>query len=110
MKLPFDQNLSHRLVTTLADIYPGSEHVRNVGLKDVPDTEAWNYAKNNGFAIASKDSDFYQRSLLHGCPPKMIWIRLGNFSTIAVATVLREHVTDIAEFDTDSEATFLILS
>lgn len=34
MRLLFDQNLSHRLVPALAREFPGSEHVRNVGLAD----------------------------------------------------------------------------
>jgi predicted nuclease of predicted toxin-antitoxin system len=32
MRLLFDQNLSHRLVGVLASEYPGSIHVRDVGL------------------------------------------------------------------------------
>ncbi len=32
MKLLFDANLSPRLPTTLADIFPGSVHVRDLGL------------------------------------------------------------------------------
>ena len=32
MKLLLDQNLSHRLVAALADVFPGSVHVRDVGL------------------------------------------------------------------------------
>jgi len=62
MKLLFDQNLSPRLARSLADIYPESVHVREIGLRDASDDEIWEYAKNNGFAIVSKDSDFQQRS------------------------------------------------
>ncbi len=32
MKLLFDENLSFRLVVALADVYPDSRHVREVGL------------------------------------------------------------------------------
>jgi predicted nuclease of predicted toxin-antitoxin system len=32
MKVLFDQNLSHRLVGQLASEFPGSSHVRDVGL------------------------------------------------------------------------------
>jgi predicted nuclease of predicted toxin-antitoxin system len=110
MKLLFDQNLSHRLVTLLADVYPGSQHVRNVGLKASPDTLVWAYAKDYGFAIASKDSDFHQRSLLLGCPPKVIWIRLGNCPTERAAAVLRDHKEDVYAFETDPTATFMILT
>lgn len=39
MKLLFDQTLSHRLVQTLADVYPQCQHVRNVGLREAHDTQ-----------------------------------------------------------------------
>lgn len=63
MKLLFDQNLSPDLPQKLADIFPDSIHVRNVGMREATDMEIWNYAKQNDFAIVSKDSDFQQRSL-----------------------------------------------
>src|SRR5438034_7822266 len=70
MRLLFDQNLSPGLPRLLADVYPGSVHVREVALRDSGDSEIWDYAKLNGFIIVSKDSDFQQRSLLYGFPPK----------------------------------------
>jgi predicted nuclease of predicted toxin-antitoxin system len=56
MKLLFDQNISHRLVRRLADIYPDSIHVREVGLRDAGDAEIWEYARLKGFTIVSKHS------------------------------------------------------
>jgi predicted nuclease of predicted toxin-antitoxin system len=73
MKLLFDQNLSPRLPRLLADIYAESVHVRAVGLRDSSDFDIWQYAKAEGYTIVSKDSDFQQRSLLHGGPPKFIY-------------------------------------
>ena len=58
MKLLFDQNLSPRLPRLLKDLYPDSAHIRDIGMRDSTDTEIWEYAKANGFAIVSKDSDF----------------------------------------------------
>lgn len=78
MKLLFDQNLSPRLPRLLADLFPDSVHVRDVGLRDAPDADIWRFAKENGFVIVSKDSDFQQRSLLYGFPPKFVWVRVGN--------------------------------
>ena len=75
MKLLFDQNLSLQLPRLLADIYAESVHVKEVGLRDAGDLEIWQYAKVQGCAIVSKDSDFQQRSLLHGAPPKFNWLR-----------------------------------
>jgi len=39
VKLLFDENLSHRLVAVLGDVYPGSVHVRQVGLEQASDLE-----------------------------------------------------------------------
>ena len=64
MKLLFDQNLSPRLPYLLADIYPDSVHIREVGLRDADDLTIWEYAGRQGYTIVSKDSDFQQRSFL----------------------------------------------
>jgi predicted nuclease of predicted toxin-antitoxin system len=69
MKLLFDQNLSSRLSALLSDLYAGSIHVRDIGLTSATDTAIWLHAKQHGFVIVSKDSDFQQRSLLTGHPP-----------------------------------------
>ncbi len=110
MKLLFDQNLSYRLVGALADVYPTSQHVGDAGLKEASDTIIWDYAKRNNFTIVSKDSDFHQRSLVRGYPPKVIWVRLGNCSTHAIERVLRDNLEAVKEFEADAAATFLVLS
>lgn len=66
MKLLFDENLSHKLARLLADIFPDSVHVREVGLKAADDPVVWEYAKDNGLIIVSKDSDMHQRSFVLG--------------------------------------------
>jgi predicted nuclease of predicted toxin-antitoxin system len=110
MKLLFDQNLSHRLVGQLAAEFPGSAHVRDLGLATAADPDVWAYAAANGFVIVSKDTDFQQRVLLYGHPPKVIWVRLGNCTTAAVAGLLRSRLTDIQAFEADPDASFLALS
>ena len=60
MKLLFDENLSHKLVRLLADTFPDSVHVRDVGLKTADDPVGWEYAKSNNLMIVSKDSDLHQ--------------------------------------------------
>ena len=81
MKLLFDQNLSHKLLLLLVSLYPGSIHVRNVGLKTAYDAAIWNYAQQHGLTIVTKDIDFFHRSMILGHPPKVVWIRTGNCST-----------------------------
>ena len=109
MKLLFDQNLSYRLAVRLADVYPGSMHVRELGMASADDKEVWEQAMAGGFAVVSKDSDFYQRSLVLGHPPKLVWIRRGNCSTSEAEEILRRHAEDLLRFDRDQVAAALIL-
>lgn len=110
MKLLFDQNLSHKLVRRLADLFPDSVHVREVGLKEAGDPVVWAYARDHGLMVVSKDSDFHQRSFLYGYPPKVVWLRLGNCSTADVERVLRTNYEVIKDFHQDETAAFLSLS
>jgi predicted nuclease of predicted toxin-antitoxin system len=109
MKLLFDQYLSPRLPRLLADIYAESIHVREVNLRDADDSEIWEYAKANGYAIVSKDSDFQQRSLLRGAPPKFIWLRVGNCSVKRTEELLRTYSAAIHTFDLDDSKSHLML-
>lgn len=109
MKLLFDQNLSYKLVKCLSDVYPESEHVRQVGLGEADDTTVWEYAKNNNLVIVSKDEDFHQRSFLSGPPPKVVWLRLGNCTTQDIEDALRQKRVAISAFVAEKEAAFLII-
>jgi|SRR5205085_2149891 len=110
MKLLFDENLSHKLVHLLADLFPDSVHVRDVGLKAADDPVVWDYAKQHDLMIVSKDSDMHQRSFVFGSPPKIIWVRLGNCSTPDVEKLLRSNIAAIKTFYEDDYASFLSLS
>jgi predicted nuclease of predicted toxin-antitoxin system len=57
MRLLFDQNLSHRLVTLLASEYPGSVHVRDVGLNAADDQVIWQFAAQQGDGRIRVDPD-----------------------------------------------------
>ncbi len=45
MKLLFDHNLLYKPVERLADLFPGSEHLRNVNLHEADDRTIWDYAR-----------------------------------------------------------------
>ncbi len=107
MKLLFDQNLSFKLCQTVADLFPGSGHVRALGLSEVGDQAIWDYAKANGFAIVSQDVDFAEMATMLGTPPKVIWLRAGNQSTAALSMLLRRHAEIIMTFASDDIAACL---
>jgi predicted nuclease of predicted toxin-antitoxin system len=103
VKLLFDQNLSPRLVATLADLFPESAHVQSLGLDCSPDTSLWEFARDNDFVIVSKDVDFCDRSALLGYPPKVVWIRLGNCTTDDIDAALRSYHEQIEAFGEEKE-------
>ena len=109
MRLLFDHNLSPRLVRALADLYPEAVHVRSLGLESASDQEVWDRALSENRVIVSKDEDFHQRSLVQGHPPKVIWIRLGNCSTDAIAGLLRSRHREVIAFAGDAQTSFLAL-
>ncbi|HMD86592.1 MAG TPA: DUF5615 family PIN-like protein [Terriglobia bacterium] len=110
MKLLLDQNLSPRLVRTLEAVYPGSSHVRLLGLRDADDAVVWEFARDHDLIIVSKDSDFHQRSFVFGFPPKVIWIRRGNCPTTDIEKVFRGRPSSILEFCEDDIHAFMAIS
>ena len=110
MKLPFDENLSPRLVVLVADLFPNSLHVRDVGLEASEDALVWDYARDHDLVIVSKDADMHQRCFVFGAPPKVVWVRLGNCSITDVANLLRRSVNVLEVFEADELASFLSLS
>jgi predicted nuclease of predicted toxin-antitoxin system len=109
VKLLFDENLPAALIVSLDDLYPGSEHVLTAGLGGSEDGAVWKYAGLHGLTIVSKDSDFFNRSVVVGAPPKVIWIRRGNCSTTEIEHLLRSNHAAITEFLTQDRETCLVL-
>jgi predicted nuclease of predicted toxin-antitoxin system len=110
VKLLLDENLSDRIVPRIIYLYPDSEHVKTLALTNTEDAVIWEYAKANGFAIVSKDSDFHQRSLLYGHPPKFIYLRIGNNPTSKIVRILKDNVNTISQFEESETESILVLA
>lgn len=110
MKLRFDANLSPTLVSHLRTHYPGSVHVRDIGLGAGSDALIWDHAKAETFVIVSKDTDFRERSFVEGSPPKIVWLNLGNAGTMEIAARLRAAQAALAEFVADPDESLVVVS
>jgi len=107
MKLLFDHNLSHKLVSRLADIFPGTTHTRLLNLGTANDSILWQHAKDHGFVLITLDKDFADLALQRGVPPKIIWLRCGNSTVAEVERLLRANLEDIKLFESNPSASVL---
>jgi predicted nuclease of predicted toxin-antitoxin system len=110
MKLLFDENLPPALVGATREDFPGSLHVHSCGLGAVDDAAVWDYAKAHGCTIVTKDSDYEERSVLLGAPPKVIWLRTGNCTTEHLVSLLALHSPVIRAFAKNENETVLEIS
>ena len=101
MKLLFDQNISHKILRYIHEVFDGSTTVKQEKLMNVTDLEIWNFAKKNDFIIVTQDSDFNDLNSLYGFPRKIIWIRTGNLKIPEIAAVLNNYREDIEVFVND---------
>lgn len=97
------------MIYRIVDLYPGSEHVKTLGLTNTDDDIIWEYAKANNFVIVSKDSDFHQRSFLYGHPPKFIYLRIGNSPTSKIVEILRDNFDTVIQFEGRELESILLL-
>ena len=74
------------------------------------DRQIWDRAKAEALLIVSKDTDFRERSYVEGFPPKIIWLDVGNAGTVVIAELLRRERQRIEDFESQQEASVLILS
>ena len=108
--LLFDEISRRGLSQTLGIFIWVAPMVGDWGLTAASDRAIWQYGRDHGLVIFTKDEDFQRFSILYGSPPKVIWIRLGNCSTADITRLLRERREAIARFLADEEAAFLALA
>jgi predicted nuclease of predicted toxin-antitoxin system len=109
VKLLFDQNISRRVLTALGDVFPESAHVFHLEMACEDDLMIWNYARENGFTIVTKDKDFLQRSVLMGHPPKIIHLRLGNCTVEEIVSLLLQQSGHLKAFQKHASKSYLLL-
>lgn len=103
MKLLLDQNLSFKLVGVLRSRFGECNHLRDFHLIESNDLEIRQFALEHNFVIVTRDSDFFELALLHGIPPKVLWIRSGNSSSTHIENLLLDNFNAILEFESNNQ-------
>ena len=106
-KLLFDNNISHRVLPRIDDLFPHATHVMLESLDEASDLEVWQFARDHAFAIVTKDSDFNDLAAFRGVPPRIIWLRVGNCRVGDIEQILRDHCAVIREFLDDPDSGIL---
>jgi|JI10StandDraft_1071094.scaffolds.fasta_scaffold303588_2 predicted nuclease of predicted toxin-antitoxin system len=76
MPLLLDGNVSRYLKSSLRAYYQGEIiSIFDLHFDEVEDADIWKYAKENGFDILTKDSDFLDLAARFGAPPKVIFLQ-----------------------------------
>ena len=90
MILWIDAQLSPALAPWIASEF-GAEafSVRYLGLRDAADGEIFRAAREASAVVMTKDGDFVQLLDIHGPPPQVLWVTLGNTSNARMREVLR---------------------
>lgn len=108
MKLFLGENLSHRLVDRLADVYPGSQHVRQVGMKSAPDRIVLGYAELMDIVLVTRDTDFDDLGILRSETARILRLDLGNCTADKVERVLRDLRDELEAMFADSRAIAIV--
>jgi predicted nuclease of predicted toxin-antitoxin system len=109
VSLLLDENLSPRLVTRLALLFPGIAHVRDFGLNQAADRAIWEFGRTNGSTIITADSDFVALVEQLGSPPKVVYLERCDFPLRVIEDLLRRNAVRIAGFEKDDRSGLLFL-
>jgi predicted nuclease of predicted toxin-antitoxin system len=99
VRILLDQNLSPKLIRSLADVIPGLETVYDHDLIGASDPLVFDWARTSEFtAVVSTDLDFVRLVERMGQPPKVIRIERCDFPAKVIEQLLRREALWIHDF------------
>ncbi len=107
MRLLIDENISFRIVKQLNELFPESVHVTDVMPPLRSDLSIFQHAKENNFIIVTFDEDFIELQALRGFPPKIVWLRIGNSSTLNILHKLSINIQSIKDLSSNPQLSIL---
>jgi len=76
-------------------------------LDEATDIRVWRFARQNGYTIVTKDSDFNDLAIYQGSPPKVIWLKIGNCKVAKIAQILIDNREIIKTFLDNPDSSIL---
>lgn len=89
MNIWIDAQLSPALANWMTTQFDVEAHaVRELGLREATDREIFFKARTADALLVTKDSDFVRMLELHGAPPRVLWLTIGNTSNARIREAL----------------------
>jgi len=88
VKFLIDNQLPMALSRFLAARGFECQHVLEIGLASVSDSEIWRYADEGEFVVISKDEDFLYLASKGESRARFVWVRFGNCRTSALLAAI----------------------
>jgi predicted nuclease of predicted toxin-antitoxin system len=90
MRFFVDANMPPSLASWLTEQGHDACHAKSVEMERCKDRVIWQYAKERGLYIVTKDEDFVHLSAQDPDGPSVVWVRIGN----AVRRVILHRMID----------------
>ena len=95
--------IDENLPTSLVRLLPVEcSHATDLG-QQPSDSLLWSHARERNWTILTRDTDFFDRIMLQGPPPKVIWVRLGNIRKADLESLLISLWPAICNLLTDAD-------
>ena len=95
--------IDENLPASLALLLPVTcSHATDIA-QQATDSELWIHARRRDWTILTRDTDFFDRLMLEGPPPKIIWVRLGNIRKGELESLLSRLWPAISTLLTDAD-------
>ncbi len=98
MRFIIDAHLPMSVAKAFTDLGHNVIHTRDLPLGNATDDNDIISVAGNDGVVVSKDEDFYQSFLLHGKPPQLIHVKVGNMRLNEVTTLfinIAPKITDL---------------
>jgi predicted nuclease of predicted toxin-antitoxin system len=109
VRILLDQNLSPKLIRSLANVLPALESVYEHGLVGATDPYIFDWARRMEFsALVSADRDLVHLVERVGPPPKVIRIERCDYRSVVIEQLFRREALRIHEFLESDRAVLLL--
>ena len=82
--LLIDENLPAGLIRIVG---AGGVHATALGAQ-LTDEALWLHARQKNLVILTRDADFFDKLVIHGTPPKVVWLRTGNLRRVELEALV----------------------